>query len=334
VLLSGACLVASTEVLRKLPQWHRLPHGYGCVAVNNVHDDNELSGKLAAVVRRPELAKAVGARGRAFAQNCQEDVEFPARLEEILSAAAQRRPLVASPAAGVQRAHDTPSNRFPLTRMAAAHAGIQERSSPQFARVRDNEEGALEWSRLVLAALRSAVANGRPEIQSFAQAVEVEIGVAAAAEEMQAQSRGSPDADPLFRVDIAEWAWDGRALGSLMLVRSSGLRVLRFDFDISELREISKIEEFPKVLRTGPSFIVLGDRSAPNQPLSVDQFTARILELSDGTLTADQIVRRIEEELGSTGKADHLAWIEKPDGVRPAGFKRNAADLTKAVHTL
>ena len=80
VLLCGSCLVASTEVLRKLPEWERLPHGYGCVAVKDVEDVDELSGKLAAIARQPDLAMAVMARGRAFAQDCQEDAEFP---EEI-----------------------------------------------------------------------------------------------------------------------------------------------------------------------------------------------------------------------------------------------------------
>ena len=77
VLLCGSCLVASTEVIRKLPQWERLPHGYGCVAIKDVNDVEELSGKLAAIVREPRLTAAVGARGRRFAQDCQEDAEFP-----------------------------------------------------------------------------------------------------------------------------------------------------------------------------------------------------------------------------------------------------------------
>src|SRR5205814_2556549 len=42
VLLCGSCLVASTEVIRKLPQWERLPDRYGCVAIKNVNDIEEL----------------------------------------------------------------------------------------------------------------------------------------------------------------------------------------------------------------------------------------------------------------------------------------------------
>ena len=38
VLLCGTCLVASTEVIRKLPAYGRLPHGYGCVAIEDVND--------------------------------------------------------------------------------------------------------------------------------------------------------------------------------------------------------------------------------------------------------------------------------------------------------
>src|SRR5437016_825967 len=49
VLLCGTCLVASTEVLRKLPAYGRLPHRYGCVAIEDVDDTDALSAQLAAI---------------------------------------------------------------------------------------------------------------------------------------------------------------------------------------------------------------------------------------------------------------------------------------------
>ena len=78
VLLCGTCLVGSTEVIRKLPAHGRLPHGYGCVAIEDVNDVDRLSDTLAAIVRHPAPAAAVGARGREFASELQQDVAFPA----------------------------------------------------------------------------------------------------------------------------------------------------------------------------------------------------------------------------------------------------------------
>src|SRR5262249_46055399 len=53
VLLCGACLVGSTEVIRKLPNPERLAHGYNCVAVEDVNDVAKLSKSLAAIVTDP-----------------------------------------------------------------------------------------------------------------------------------------------------------------------------------------------------------------------------------------------------------------------------------------
>jgi hypothetical protein len=78
VLLCGTCLIASTELIRKLPCHERLPHGYGCVAIENVNDIGTLSESLAAVVRDPAVATAIGARGRRFAFELQRYMPFPA----------------------------------------------------------------------------------------------------------------------------------------------------------------------------------------------------------------------------------------------------------------
>ena len=54
VLLCGACLVGSTEVIRKLPNPEQLAHGYNCVAVEDVNDFAKLSECLAAIVTDPD----------------------------------------------------------------------------------------------------------------------------------------------------------------------------------------------------------------------------------------------------------------------------------------
>jgi glycosyltransferase involved in cell wall biosynthesis len=86
-LLCGTCLVGATEVIRKLPAYERLPHGYGCIAIEDVNDVEVLSKALAAIVRNPRAATAIGARGRAFALALQRDMMFPQNLERTLEAA-------------------------------------------------------------------------------------------------------------------------------------------------------------------------------------------------------------------------------------------------------
>ena len=119
-LLCGKCLVASSEIIRKLPDYERLPSGYGCVAIEDVNDVAGLSAWLAAIVIDPGPTAAVGARGCAFARNLQSDFAFPNRLEHLLEAAAsgQRASIACDPADGVMETDENP--RFCLTQMAAA----------------------------------------------------------------------------------------------------------------------------------------------------------------------------------------------------------------------
>jgi glycosyltransferase involved in cell wall biosynthesis len=90
-LLSGACLVASTEVIRKLPAYGRLVHRYGCIAIDDVTDIEMLASELAAIARDPRPAAALGTRGRRFACELQRGAQFPNKLEAILAAAASRQ---------------------------------------------------------------------------------------------------------------------------------------------------------------------------------------------------------------------------------------------------
>src|SRR5207244_3862573 len=114
VLLCGAILVGSTEVIQKLPGHGRLPHKYGCVAIENVNDIDRLSDRLAEIVRDPGPAVAMGARGRVFALELQREVPFPARLERILEEAAAQRVRVAVQSPDNKTEPDAPNDHFAL----------------------------------------------------------------------------------------------------------------------------------------------------------------------------------------------------------------------------
>jgi glycosyltransferase involved in cell wall biosynthesis len=307
VLLCGSCLVASTEVIRKLPQWERLPHGYGCVAVNDVTDIAELSDKLAAILRKPQLVSNVGARGRAFAQACQEGMEFPARLERMLTAAKERRAIPATALSPL--AVSGKAGRFPLTEIVSAALNKSPRSSQLRIKKKLAEDTiGLALAQPILVALNEAIAIGNTNLQPFARAVEIEIAIAQA--EMEIDGLGDSKADPLFRMRIKEWALDGHALGRLMPVRDCRTRVLRFDYDISEFMKVESIADFPTSIGPGPSHLVVGGVAASDGPLLIDRFTARILELSDGARTSDEIATQVDQESGRIETLDHLAWIE------------------------
>ena len=299
ILLCGSCLVASTEVIRKLPRWERLPHGYGCVAINDVNDVEELSAKLSTIVRRPQTAAIVGARGRAFALDVQRGVDFPARLELVLAAAAERRaPPAESSGAMSDRAG---ADRFRLTRMAGLVLKDIRKDAIEGPDLAVNCE--IENARQIYTALQNAVMAGNTSLESLAKAVEVELAIADAEEDEDGLSEAS--IDPLFRIRIDEWALDDGGMGMLTPIRNPRSRILRFDLDVSEFLRVATVADAPTSLNPGPSYVIVFiGNGAPSEPLLVDPTTARILELCDGTRTCSDIA-------GQLGRApDSFLWME------------------------
>jgi glycosyltransferase involved in cell wall biosynthesis len=304
VLLCGTCLVASTEVIRKLPAYGRLPHGYGCVAIEDVNDIDVLSARLAAIVRDPTLAAAVGRRGHAYARELQEDVSFPDRLEQILDAAVtpQCRPPTSRPSAG-KPAAEAAGDRFPLTRMAAAAIGALGDPAGACAQDRCDRTRARE----ILAALERRIDAGDASLRSLAAAVATEVAIAAAENEA-CDAGGAEPPDPLFRLRTTRWAIDDGEIARLVPVRDPRLRVLAFDTDVAEFLGARTPAELPAQPSSRRSYMVTfaGADAGRGDPLVVDALTARILELCDGTRTAGTIAHELE-----SSRKSNLEWIER-----------------------
>ena len=314
VLLCGRCLVGSTEVIRKLPQWERLPHGYGCVAIEDVNDIDLLNAKLAAILHDPEPTVVVGTRGCNFARELQRDVAFPGRLERILEAAAARRPFSEPGDARFAADRARPlDDRFPLTRIAAAVIVSIDDQAVRPAAINECEQTIdLARARAILAAIERAIAKGRTDLGSFAQAVKVEIAIAVAQAECEDAIDGA-DPDPLFRLDCRRWAIAENELGGLMPIRAANIRVLLFDYDVAEFRGATSVDDFPPAASPHASALVVFGRTAGarRDPLLIDSRTADIIELSDGTRTAAEIIRHLNPQAAGRVVEDELRWIEK-----------------------
>ena len=308
VLLCGKCLVGSTEVIRKLPNYERLPSGYGCVAIEDVNDDAALSARLAAIAQDPAPTAAIGARGCIFAGDLQKDLAFPDMLEQILKAAASQQKISRAARAQADNVMDKAENpHFPLTQIAVAEMtkglGTADRSDVE-------EPIDLRRAREMLATIERSMREGRPDLKSLASAVHVEIAIAAAESEV-VDADGAADSDPLFSLRMRRWGLGEGELAALVPVRDPRLRILKFNDNVSEFRGARTAAELPANPKSGPSFVVaFAGKGDARDPLLVDQATARILELSDGKLTAGQICEHLKRERGSSEAQNDLAWIE------------------------
>ncbi len=308
VLLCGCCLVASAELLRKLPGHDRLASGYGCVAIDNVNDVGELTQRLADIANDPEPAAAVGARGHDFARQLERNSDFPQRLEQILSAAAARKPLIpALSGAHDDDEYDRADDRFELTRLCA-DALRKAAAEPKLL-----AQGPIDLAqaRVVLAAIKKAVAKGLPHLKPLTPAIEIEIAVAEA--ESALGTAHDDCADKTFaRLNIRRWAIGRDDLAQLLPVRHPGLRIVEFGFDAAQYLSARKVTDFPPVARPPASYIVVfrPSEGRRREPLLVDGTTARILQLSDGTLTSLEIAVRLQAERDTSAIEKNLAWVE------------------------
>jgi glycosyltransferase involved in cell wall biosynthesis len=254
VLLCGACLVASTELIRKLPSYERLPHRYGCLAIEDVNDGDALSEALAAIVRNPRTARAIGTRGRQFALELQRDISFPQTLERTLEAAAARQK-IPHMARSLTLGGATPvaENRFPLTQLVAAAIGHPFGN-------RDENDASIPAGRpielvsagRVLDAVERSIADGRAALGPLAAAVRIELAVAAAEDDGE-QSDLPAASDPLFRLCSRQWAIPEDGLAGLAPVRDPQLRILEFDHDVADFLGARIAADLPAVTRPGPS---------------------------------------------------------------------------------
>jgi glycosyltransferase involved in cell wall biosynthesis len=287
VLLCGTCLVGSTEVLRKLPMHEQLPHGYGCVAIDDVNDVDTLSARLAAISANPELAAVVGARGCAFAQHRQRDALYPPTLEAVLEAASERRP---APSQARWRADESVGGAGSnLSGASLTSAGYD---------CPDKVAG------------QGAVAS---EVKRWLLAPEDRIELAIAATESDAGGASFiDDEDPLFRLRTKQWAMVKEDLERLVPIRNSRLRIVELDEHATQFLDAQVDSESFSAAGRSPSHIVAYVRSQRERrnPLRIDEATAQILKLSDGTRTALEIAKAVTAPSDTPATASNLEWIE------------------------
>jgi Glycosyl transferase 4-like domain len=83
VLTCGGCLVASVELVQKLPSAHKLADGYNCIAIKDVKDTDALARRLRSVYDQLDRIDVLRHRARDYGVALDRDNEFPRKLERI-----------------------------------------------------------------------------------------------------------------------------------------------------------------------------------------------------------------------------------------------------------
>jgi glycosyltransferase involved in cell wall biosynthesis len=303
VLSCGACLIGSTEVIRKLPDHIRLPDRYGCVAIEDVQDVDVLSARLAAIARDPKPIAAVAARGRAYAVAAHVDATAPDRLERLIKTAARRR----APPKHVRTATDAGAwredPRFPITQLAAHRLQTQPAAQTW-------PDGTIDvpQARAVLAAAEAGLGAGDASLRGVAAAIRLEIAIA----EAETDQQPTTDApDPLFRLRGRRWALAEGELDALVPVRDPRLRMLTFDAaDLAEGEAGESDTRAASAPRLRHVIAFAQAEGSRREPLFVSERAAQILALCDGTRTALEVATQITPGKARALTAQTLRAIE------------------------
>ena len=91
-----------------------------------------------------------------------------------------------------------------------------------------------------------------------------------------------------------------------------GVTVLSFDYELAPYSRARQVADLPLTPPPGSSHLVLFAPGTENRrdPLLVDSMTARVLRLSDGSRTAEEIAELLTREDGHA-QAKTFEWIEE-----------------------
>jgi hypothetical protein len=143
-------------------------------------------------------------------------------------------------------------------------------------------------------------------LRPAAAAIRIEIALAEA--ELAAPDT-TESADPLFRLRGRRWGLEDGELAGLFPVRDANLRIITFDSaELAEQQTRGK-----RVRKPSPRNIVAFAQADAQrrERLLVSNLGVRILHLSDGGLTAQEIGARIGTENPRAGQPELLRLIEE-----------------------
>jgi len=292
VLTCGACLIVSTELIRKIPGHVQLADGYHCVAVPDVQDVEHLSARLAAIALDPGPVATIAARGRVFADSLQIEAKASGVLEATLKAAARRRFRTKKRSA----AADLHDSGFPVAQATAAVLKLTGYGG----------DFDLPQARKVLAAVERSIRRGNGSLRPACRAIQIEITLAETELPVPDAAEAS---DPLFRLRQSRWALAEGELGALVPTPDPRLRLLKLD--VSELAGQHQGRSSRRKPRERNIVAFAQANGEARERLLISDVSARILELSDGTHSVREIAERIEVEAPQVESNSALRLIEE-----------------------
>jgi glycosyltransferase involved in cell wall biosynthesis len=317
VVNTGGYLIASTEMIRKMPQSIQLVDGYNCTVIEDVENVAELAGMLGAVLRAPYLTAAVRMRTQQYAEALRSKdapiVEFEQFLSSVAKAKRKSWAITAQ-----QRKPD--GSQFRLSSLLVAR--LRKRGDIE-AWDASGDAFSIVGLRALKKALLAHPNAQKDKILRLALAV-VEFDLIVAETQAGNGTSGASFDDPAyFRLSIPEWALSDGEFGAFTPQMRPGVRLQSVEFDAAEMISACAKRRLPaQAAVERRSFIAVISEDVDPLVFALTEKIVSLLKNCDGSMTVAQICAALPSE-----------WDEEentPQNILEELFRRGLVSLRKA----
>ncbi len=285
VMLCGGCLVGSAEIIRKLPSPERLIDGYNCVAIEDVHNHDDLAARLGAILDEPERGAEIGKRARDYALDQQRDWRGAQVLEGILAEACGQK--------------DHSSVKPPGAKMDWGDVllgALPEEKKQTVQKAVNSAPGTLARIEEIHTGLKALADAGDKASIPIMEAAALDLYIKTAENEFSAKAGTAAD-DPLFRLEFDGWALRNADIGALVPRQFGAIECYPFEYDATDLLEARARGKLPADLKSGPTNLVILNQSGAEaiRIFVIDDFSAGILKLCAGQFPVSAIAGQLDD---------------------------------------
>jgi len=293
VLVAGGCLIASFEMLDKLPGSHRLVDGYNCVGVENVFDVADLAHGIKRVLLAPDAARAVGLRGRAYATREQATMPFPDRLASILAGAVENQPQPRRPVR--ERRIATPQSAWSV-RAAAAFGAMP----PDGKAIDPDALCELLKARFDEGDIKAGIYLDLVRIERALQSLQTPVRD----DETDNFSRAHK------RLANGKLLSDAAEIGSMVPRQIEPVLIVALNFDGNALLAAMNETDLPALTASQPNAVaIMAGEGGALRALVLSNTTATALAYSDGTRSVRDILAQMTDRHPSAPGPDATAEL-------------------------
>ena len=293
ILSCGGGLIASTEILRKLPNPAKLISGYNCIALKDTTDHNALLKTIGALLPQQESLQKIKIRARQYAEDIQKEFKPRYRFEDLFQEATAFHHQGATNKNNYRAAPIEPS--FQLFRLVCREFF----QTFQVELLSKNAQSSINFSIIekALGKIDGLETLDKKQTEPYRDAIRLCLFIAKNALLKKTKIPIEWD-DHFFRFDNSGFKVSEFDMAHHIPVKSKAVVMETFNYDANEILGAITREHFrpPFQLKLTHAAILCNSSAYQPRLLIIDDWIATILNACNGVLTGSKIQNKLEAE--------------------------------------